>query len=419
LNNSSTAYNQTGIFNYSDVSYPEVKEVRTELDLLKQKIRSLVGASPNSYVIFNSGSTESIANCLFWAKDINQYGAVVGSEFDHFSVEDNAKNLEMSYVKMNKTDMRNNNYIIETSKYCPNCIFITHVDAKTGEIFDVDSFNIVMNQYKYILNGGRTTNNSKKDLKTKLKSKKKKDNSESESESEEKPIYQLENEAADEEEADDDNKIFSGIKFDYIMQMKPLVILDCAQSITKVPIEMEKWGVDALFFSLHKICGKQGLGVLIVDEKNYKFKPLIKGSQQDGLRGGTFPLDYILEEDDIFEEKYNKVELRVKPWKEYFSFIDEQLKDNLELKLYKPMFPHLNNTFLILSSSCPMGRIAKLASKNIFIGNISACVNELNQDTAVTAAGFRIVMDDETSLDLTTLTTIMGVICEGTKKDKN
>ena len=57
---------------------------------------------------------------------------------------------------------------------------------------------------------------------------------------------------------------------------------------------MDKWGVDAVFFSLHKIGGEMGVGVLVVNDVS-NYVPLIAGFQQNSLRGGTLPLHVITE----------------------------------------------------------------------------------------------------------------------------
>lgn len=159
-----------------------------------------------------------------------------------------------------------------------------------------------------------------------------------------------------------------------VMQYRPLLFLDATQSITKVPVDMERWGLDAVFFSLHKIGGPQGLGVLVVDDKSKSFKPLIAGKQQKSLRGGTLPLSQLVYNSDIFENKddYNK---RIDTWKHAVSRMEES-----GLKVYKPKGAHLYNTILIDIGHCPMPIINHLASKQIYVGNVSACQNEV-EDT--------------------------------------
>jgi cysteine desulfurase len=65
---------------------------------------------------------------------------------------------------------------------------------------------------------------------------------------------------------------------------------DVVQLFGKIPINMPKFGIDALSMSFHKLYGPQGIGLLIICKKfveGYKLKGIINGTQQNGLRGGT------------------------------------------------------------------------------------------------------------------------------------
>jgi cysteine desulfurase len=312
LNTSSTSASETGKFNPSDFAYPEVFSDRERLEYLKVRLKKMLNAPIDASVVFNSGSTESIANCIFWAKNNNPYGVITGSDFDHPSVPENCKNMDVEY----STKMTNKT----------GAIFITHVNSKTGEIFEIENFiNNFYHNYSIFEKDGFN------------------------------PYH------------------------DKILQYRPLIFLDAAQSITKLPIDMDKWHLDAVFFSLHKIGGPLGLGVLVV---KFGFKPLIAGYQQNHLRGGTLDILSVLEYEDIFDKKYV-----VK--KDKWIKIKQEL-DKSGLKVYNPKYNHLYNTFLISTGGkCPLGLINKLAMKGIFVGNISACENELidDKDTNKTLKG--------------------------------
>jgi cysteine sulfinate desulfinase/cysteine desulfurase-like protein len=380
FNKGSTDYNKTEVFNFSDISYPDVLKLRPEMEELKLKYKLLVGASSTSHVIFNSGATESIANTMFWSFATNPYGTVLGTEFDHSSVKENAENFGFTYLQLRKNDIKQGKYQIHSKSRRdpkvedrePSLIFLTHVDGKTGEILDVPGYINIINQYKFI---NEPAHNEAKDIN----------------------LFNHFN-PSDEGITSNTNSL--------TLQNRPLIALDCTQSILKLPIEMEKWGVDALFFSLHKLGGTQGIGVLIVDELRYNFKPLIKGFQQQGYRGGTFPMQQVLMDSleiGILDKKLkissNHLK-RKKAWEKMFNKIDEKLKNkHTKLILYSPVSDHLFNTFLILTNTCPLNKIQLLAEEGIFIGNISACQNEKkwngsNSFNSQDLNGFRITMDD-------------------------
>ena len=65
-----------------------------------------------------------------------------------------------------------------------------------------------------------------------------------------------------------------------------VVYLDCTGSIPQIPIDVKKLNVDMIGFSGHKLGALKGCGVLY-KTKNIDLEPLIYGSQEQGLVGGT------------------------------------------------------------------------------------------------------------------------------------
>ena len=61
---------------------------------------------------------------------------------------------------------------------------------------------------------------------------------------------------------------------------------DCVQGFGKVSIDYQKLDADYISFSGHKIHCPKGIGSLYIKEPKF-FVPLITGSQEFGLRGGT------------------------------------------------------------------------------------------------------------------------------------
>lgn len=315
LNYSSTNAKKSGMLNPSDLAYPQNFQLRADIERLENKIRKLINAPVDSKVIINSGATESIANCVFWAKSYNKYGTIVGTKYDHSAVRDNCKTFEVEY-----DPNLNSNSINERC----SMIFLTHVNSKTGEILDIPTFKKNFDNYSFMNDGANSFQSNI-------------------------------------------NNPFNKTSLQY----KPLVVLDAAQSIMKIPIDMERWGLNAVFFSLHKIGGPIGLGVLVIkDTVNAPFKPLISGKQQHSLRGGTFPLQHLLEYEYIFDD-FDDLNDRREKWESTMKKLKKA-----GLNVYSPTGKHLYNTFLVSVEGCPLGIINSLASKGIYIGNTSACKNE-------------------------------------------
>lgn len=313
LNYASTNAKKTGNFNYSDRVYPQVLEQRMGISELESDIKKLINAPIHAKVIFNSGATESIATCIHWTKCSNKYSSILGSIFDHSAVLSNCKLYEIDYDNTLQKGLKDNT----------GGVILTHVNSKTGEIMNINDF--IMNMFSIYTFGSNIHNANS----------------------------------------------------EYIMQYKPLLFLDATQSITKVPIDMQKWQLDAVFFSLHKIGGPQGMGVLVINEEHQPFIPLIAGAQQKAMRGGTLPISQLLYNDDIFKNNDDFNE-RVEKWNTTVETIA-----NAGLNVYKPIGKHLYNTILIDIGHCPMPIINDLAMKEIYIGNISACQNEVEDSDSL------------------------------------
>jgi len=65
-----------------------------------------------------------------------------------------------------------------------------------------------------------------------------------------------------------------------------IVYLDCTGSIPQIPINVKSLDVDMIGFSGHKLGALKGCGVLY-KKKDIELEPLIYGSQEAGLIGGT------------------------------------------------------------------------------------------------------------------------------------
>jgi cysteine desulfurase len=66
-----------------------------------------------------------------------------------------------------------------------------------------------------------------------------------------------------------------------------LVHTDAVQAAGKVPLEVEKWGVELSSISAHKIGGPQGIGALYIHEDIEIPAMITGGGQEFGLRSGT------------------------------------------------------------------------------------------------------------------------------------
>lgn len=66
-----------------------------------------------------------------------------------------------------------------------------------------------------------------------------------------------------------------------------IVHSDCVQAMGNIKISVDKWGVDAISLSAHKICGPKGVGGLYIRDKVRVLPLILGGHQQKNLRSGT------------------------------------------------------------------------------------------------------------------------------------
>lgn len=66
-----------------------------------------------------------------------------------------------------------------------------------------------------------------------------------------------------------------------------LIHVDCTGSISTIPLDVKSLNADTVAFSGHKIGALKGIGVIWYNPVTVTLTPLIKGSQESGIVGGT------------------------------------------------------------------------------------------------------------------------------------
>ncbi len=109
---------------------------------------------------------------------------------------------------------------------------------------------------------------------------------------------------------------------------------DAAQAVGKIPIDVEKMGIDILSFSAHKMYGPKGIGGLYVRKKNPRVRlaPVIHGGGHErGMRSGTLNVPGIvgfgkaceIAEQGMVEETKKILKLRARLYDTVTSELDE------------------------------------------------------------------------------------------------
>ncbi|MGL5193124.1 MAG: cysteine desulfurase family protein, partial [Chroococcales cyanobacterium] len=64
-------------------------------------------------------------------------------------------------------------------------------------------------------------------------------------------------------------------------------LCDASQSVGKIPIKFQEWGITYLTISAHKLYGPKGVGALVM-RQGYRLEPILfGGGHQQGIRSGT------------------------------------------------------------------------------------------------------------------------------------
>ena len=167
-----------------------------------------------------------------------------------------------------------------------------------------------------------------------------------------------------------------------------LVHTDAVQSFGKIPVDVDRLGVDLLTVSAHKVYGPKGVGALYV-RRGTDIRPFIHGGHQErGLRAGTENTAGIVG----FGEAVRVLGERMKKDKERIEKLAERLKAGVESRIPKVRFnghperrvkSTLNFAFPGLESEAIL---LALATKGIAVSTGSACSEESEEASHVLLA---------------------------------
>jgi cysteine desulfurase len=150
---------------------------------------------------------------------------------------------------------------------------------------------------------------------------------------------------------------------------------DAVQSFGKIPIDVDRLGVDLLTVSAHKIYGPKGVGALYVRRGTDIFPFIHGGRQERGLRAGTENTSGIVG----FGEAVRVLGERMKKDKDRIEKLAERLKAGIESRVPKVRFnghperrvkSTLNFAFPGLEAEAIL---LALATKGISVSTGSAC----------------------------------------------
>lgn len=156
---------------------------------------------------------------------------------------------------------------------------------------------------------------------------------------------------------------------------------DVAQAIGKVKIDYKK--IDMFGFSLHKIHGLKGNGILI-KKKNINLEPIIfGGNQENGLRSGTLDFPGIISSNIAIEETFKNFDKNFKKVYEISTYLKNNLINNDEI-----LINNLNakNPYIVsisLKTKLASVVVEALSNKEIYVNSVSACNSKVDAPSYV------------------------------------
>lgn len=156
---------------------------------------------------------------------------------------------------------------------------------------------------------------------------------------------------------------------------------DIAQAVGKVKIDYKY--IDMLGFSLHKIHGLKGNGILI-KKKNINLEPIIYGgNQENGLRSGTLDFPGIMASNIAIEETFKNFDKNFKKVYEISTYLKENLSNNDEI-----LVNNLNakNPYIVsisLKTKLASVVVEALSNKEIYVNSVSACNSKVDAPSYV------------------------------------
>lgn len=163
---------------------------------------------------------------------------------------------------------------------------------------------------------------------------------------------------------------------------------DATQAYCHIPIDVEDLGIDMLTISGHKINAPKGIGFLYI-KNGIDISPIIYGSQENGMRGGTENVPYIIGLAKAVEihQKYNNA-LYHKAMLEVQNYLMTQLTSHFDCKINGSLTKRLDNNVNVTFNSNVTGEglIYLLNTTNILISAGSACNSNNNEPSQVLKA---------------------------------
>jgi cysteine desulfurase len=157
-----------------------------------------------------------------------------------------------------------------------------------------------------------------------------------------------------------------------------LLHTDAAQAVAKIPMDVEKMGIDLMSFTAHKMYGPKGIGALFVRRKNPRVRlaPIIHGGGHErGMRSGTLNVPGIVGFGKAAEIALRNLPTEMERIKKMRDRMWKAIQDNLdEVYLNGHSTEHLPGN-LNVSFAFVEGESLMMGMKELAVSSGSACTS--------------------------------------------
>jgi len=157
-----------------------------------------------------------------------------------------------------------------------------------------------------------------------------------------------------------------------------LVVIDGTQAVGKIPVIVEETGADVYIFSGHKFGALKGVGGMLLRQSVLpRWMPLVPGSQQGGLRGGTLNVQGLFSMDLALCDATTSLPSKIAKTRACIEKICSLL-DGLRLPRVRILAPTRDglytwNTILITVPLCSRRIASELSKLGYDVGIGTAC----------------------------------------------
>jgi len=199
------------------------------------------------------------------------------------------------------------------------------------------------------------------------------------------------------------------------------VLCDATQAVGRLSVNRTALGVDYMTFSAHKFGGPKGVGFAVIGygatrRKDLVWKPLIPGSQQEGMRGGTYNVSGVVATAAALKYQLNHLKAQRKNVIALTKGLYRSLSEIPNIRIEnvneeEDIEAMLGNTLLIAVPVCSKRLAHELSIRGYDVGTGCAC------QSAKDSNHIRVSIPFDCAESLDNFAPIFGELLEGMEKD--